>query len=79
MAKTRKIQGEVVSAKLTGTVVVKVTVPKTHPKYHKQYLRSKRFLAHCENNEYHMGDMVEIEETRPISKHKRWRIIRKIR
>ncbi len=75
----KKLQGEVVSDKMSNTVVVKVNVLKTHRKYHKQYTRSKRYQADDEKNEYQVGDIVEIEEVRPISKVKRWRVVRKIR
>ncbi len=76
---SKKLQGEVVSEKMAKTVVVKVNVLKKHRKYHKQYTRSKRYQAHDEKNEYHVGDIVEIQETRPISKEKRWRVVRKIK
>lgn len=75
----KKIQGQIVSDKMAKTRVVKVTVLKTHPKYHKQYTLHERYKAHDENNEFHTGDVVEMEETRPRSKEKRWKITRKIK
>lgn len=75
----KKLTGLVVSDKMAKTVVIRVTRAKRHPKYHKQYTVSKKYKAHDENREYHVGDVVEIEESRPISKEKRWRVIRKIK
>ena len=77
--KRRKLQGEVMSDKMTKTLVVKVTVQKRHPKYHKQYTVTKKYKAHDEKREYHIGDIVEIEESRPLSKEKRWVTVRKIK
>lgn len=68
----RKLEGTVVSDKMQKTVVVAVTRLKWHPKYKKQYKVTKRFKAHDEAGKYHVGDRVVIEETRPISKDKRW-------
>jgi len=70
----RKLQGIVVSDKMNKTRVVAVTRLKKHPRYLKYYKVTKRFKAHDENNEYKVGDKVIIEETRPLSKEKRWRI-----
>ncbi len=75
----KHLVGEVVSDKMAKTVVVKITVIKKHPKYHKQYTRNLRYKAHDENREYRMGDIVEIEETRPLSKDKNWIVIRKVK
>ena len=74
----RKLEGQVVSDKMEKTVVVKIDRLKTHPKYQKQYRVSKKYKAHDEKNEYHTGDKVIIEETRPYSREKRWRVIKKI-
>ena len=76
--KKRKIIGVVVSDKMAKTRVVAVSRLKKHPKYLKYYHVTTRFKAHDENNEYKTGDKVTIEETRPMSKEKRWRIIGKI-
>ncbi len=75
--KKRKLEGVVTSDKMTKTVVVTVTRLVLHPKYLKHYKVSKNFKAHDENNEYKVGDKVVIEETRPISKDKRWKVILK--
>lgn len=75
----RLLEGTVVSDKMSKTIVVKVTSYKRHPKYHKQYSVSKKYKAHDESGEYHTGDEVEIEEAKPLSKEKRWRVIRKIK
>jgi small subunit ribosomal protein S17 len=74
----RKIIGVVVSDKMTKTRVVAVSRLKKHPKYLKYYKVTTKFKAHDENNEYKMGDNVTIEEARPMSKEKRWKIIGKI-
>ena len=75
----RKIEGEVVSDKMDKTVVVNVTSIKIHPKYKKRYKSSKKYKAHDEKNEYKVGDVVVIEECRPLSKDKRWRVINKVK
>ena len=79
MNTTKKLQDEVISDKMTKTVVVKVSQSKTHPKYFKKYTVQKKYKAHDENQEYHMGDIVEIEESRPLSREKRWKVIRKVK
>lgn len=73
------LQGEVISAKTPKTIVVKVTTRKRHPKYHKQYTVSRKYKAHDENGEYQQGDVVQIVETRPLSKEKRWKVRGKIK
>jgi small subunit ribosomal protein S17 len=71
----RKVRtGVVVSDKMDKTVVVVVERRYAHPLYGKQVTRSKKYHAHDENNEYHVGDTVRITETRPLSKLKRWRV-----
>lgn len=67
-----------VSDKMNKTRVVAVERFAVHPKYLKRYRVTKRFKAHDEKNEYKTGDKVVIEETRPISRHKKWAIIKKI-
>ncbi|MBI4993415.1 30S ribosomal protein S17 [Candidatus Wolfebacteria bacterium] len=74
----RKLQGTIVSDKMNKTRVIEITRLKQHPKYKKYYKVTRRFKAHDETNEYKTGDKVVIEETRPISKEKRWKIISKI-
>jgi len=71
----RILQGVVVSDKMDKTIVVAVTRTKTHPKYLKRYKVSKRYKAHDEKNLRKIGDKVRIEECRPISKDKCWRVI----
>lgn len=72
---TRKVRvGTVLSAKMDKTVVVVVERRYAHPLYGKQVTRSKKYHAHDENNEYQVGDVVRIVETRPLSKTKRWRV-----
>jgi small subunit ribosomal protein S17 len=66
--------GTVVSDKADKTVVVAVERRYAHPLYGKQVTRTKKYHAHDENNEYHIGDVVRIMETRPLSKLKRWRV-----
>ena len=70
--------GIVISDKMDKTVVVKVDSVKRHPKYKKTYKVSVKFKAHDENNDYHVGDKVEIQETRPISRDKKFKVLRKI-
>jgi small subunit ribosomal protein S17 len=69
------LQGKVVSDKMDKTIVVEVEYLKKHRLYKKAIRRHNRFKAHDENNTSHMGDIVRIEECRPISKEKTWRLI----
>ena len=69
--------GTVVSNKTQKTVVVKIERIKEHPKYKKRYKVSKKYKAHDEKDEYKIGDRVIIEECRPLSKEKQWRVIGK--
>lgn len=69
--------GRVVSDKMDKTVVVAVGYVRRHPLYRKRITRTSKFVAHDENNSCKPGDLVRIEETRPISKRKRW-IVREI-
>lgn len=66
--------GTVVSDKMDKTVVVRVERRYAHPLYGKQVTRSKKYHAHDETNQYRIGDVVWITETRPLSKLKRWRV-----
>ncbi|HZU31364.1 MAG TPA: 30S ribosomal protein S17 [Candidatus Angelobacter sp.] len=66
--------GEVVSTKMNKTIVVQTIMKKSHPLYRRVVAKAKKFYAHDENNVAHVGDFVEIEETRPLSKLKRWRL-----
>ena len=71
----RKLTGKIVSNKMEKTVIVEVLRIKEHPKYKKRYKSHKRYKAHCEDGKYKIGDNVVIEETRPISKDKRYKVI----
>ncbi|PIR88708.1 MAG: 30S ribosomal protein S17 [Candidatus Harrisonbacteria bacterium CG10_big_fil_rev_8_21_14_0_10_44_23] len=71
----RRLIGTVVSDKMQSTAVVEVIRMSKHPKYLKYFKVSKRFKAQNDNNEYKTGDEVVIEECRPLSKDKRFRII----
>ena len=72
----RVLQGEVVSNKQAKTVVVRVERRYTHPVMKKTVRSSKKYYAHDENNEFKVGDIVWIEEHRPMSKLKRWAVVR---
>ena len=73
----RKVrQGVVVSDANDKTIVVKVTERKPHPIYGKMITESKKYHTHDENNEAGIGDTVQIMETRPLSKMKRWRLVK---
>jgi small subunit ribosomal protein S17 len=72
----RTLQGVVVSDKQAKTVVVRVERRFTHPLFKKTVRRSKKYYAHDETNEFKVGDMVWIEEHAPISKLKRWAVVR---
>lgn len=67
--------GEVVSDKMDKTVVVAVSRVVRHPFYHKTLRRVTKLKAHDEKNECKVGDRVKLIETRPISKHKHWRVV----
>ena len=66
--------GQVVSTKMAKTIVVEVNRQKAHPLYRRVVSRSKRFYAHDEQQTAHVGDVVCIEETRPLSRLKRWQL-----
>jgi small subunit ribosomal protein S17 len=72
----RVLQGVVVSDKNTKTVVVEVERRYTHPLLKKTVRRSKKFHAHDEDGTFKAGDIVWIEESRPISKNKRWVVLK---
>ena len=77
MAK-KTLQGTVVSDKMQKTVIVEVERIKEHAKYKRRFKVHARFKAHDEKGEYHVGDNVVIEETKPLSKDKNWKVIKKI-
>jgi small subunit ribosomal protein S17 len=72
----RKVRtGVVVSDRMDKTVIVRIDSQKRHPLYGKTVRRSSRFSAHDEANQAHVGDVVRVVETRPLSKSKRWRVV----
>lgn len=76
--KAKVREGIVVSNKMKKTVVVKVERVFRHPLYQKVVHTAKKFKAHDELGQCQVGDRVEIMETRPLSKEKRWRVVRRI-
>lgn len=73
----RKVRiGKVVSNKMDKSIVVAIERKVPHPIYKKYFTRTTKLMAHDENNECQIGDIVEIMETRPLSKRKRWRLVR---
>ena len=70
----RSLIGRVVSNKMDKTVTVLIERKVKHPLYGKFMVRSKKYHAHDETNQYNEGDLVEIEETRPISRTKAWKV-----
>lgn len=73
----RKVeQGKVVSDGMDKSIMVQVTRLVKHPLYGKYMRRSTNLMAHDENNQARIGDLVEVTETRPLSKRKRWRLVR---
>jgi small subunit ribosomal protein S17 len=70
-----RLKGKVVSDKMDKTVVVSITRFVEHPKYKKRIKISKKYKAHDETNSKKVGDVVEIEETKPISKDKHFRVV----
>lgn len=73
----KKLTGKVVSDKMDKTVIVNVTRFVAHKKYGKYFKIDKRYKAHDEQNEYKVGDQVTIEECRPMSKDKNFKVIAK--
>lgn len=69
------MQGVVTSDKMDKTIVVEIMMRKLHPLYKKYVTRSKKIKAHDEKNDAHIGDTVRVEECRPLSRDKRWRLI----
>jgi len=70
----KQVVGKVVSNRMNKTIIVQVTRKKSHPLYGRVIAKNKKFYAHDEKNEAHIGDFVRLEETRPMSKLKRWRL-----
>jgi small subunit ribosomal protein S17 len=77
MQEKKRYKGVVTSRKMDKTVVVTVTKTMRHPQYEKVVRVDKKFYAHDEKNECEMGQSVQIEETRPLSKLKRFRVVAK--
>jgi small subunit ribosomal protein S17 len=74
----KQLKGVIISNKMQKTVVVRVERVKEHPKYKRRYKVHKNYKAHCEEEGYNIGDNVIIEECRPISKDKKWKLVKKI-
>ena len=69
------MRGKIVSTAMQKTVVVEVGRLVEHPLYRKRRVVSKKYKVHCEDDKYSVGDIVQLQETSPMSKHKRWVII----
>jgi len=74
-AQRKERVGEVISNKMTKTIIVQVERRFPHPRFKKVVTGYRKFYAHDEKNEAKVGDRVRIEETRPLSKTKRWRLV----
>jgi small subunit ribosomal protein S17 len=70
----KEVIGKVVSDRMHKTIVVQVVRQKSHSFYGRVVSKAKKFYAHDEKNEAHTGDTVKLEETRPLSKLKRWKL-----
>lgn len=75
VSKRKTHKGVVVSNKMEKTVVVKLERTMQHPRYGKVITRAKKIYAHNEDKPLQIGDVVQVEETRPLSKLKRWRVV----
>lgn len=76
----RTLQGTITSNRMAKTVVVRIDRLRKHPKYLKYGRLSQKFKAHAENPaDYLVGDLVKIQETRPLSKDKRWKVVAVVR
>ena len=73
---SRSVSGRVVSNKMNKTIIVLVERKISHPLYHKYVKRSTRISAHDEQNECNEGDVVTIEQCRPLSRNKSWRLVK---
>ena len=74
----KQLQGKITSLKMKNTAVVEVREVKEHPIYKKRFNFDKKYKAHLEGGDFQEGDKVIIEETRPISKEKHWKVLRKV-
>jgi len=79
MAKRKEFVGVVISDKMHKTVIVKIMRLRKHPKYGKVVKRYNKFKAHNEKDEAKLGDIVQIAETRPLSKDKRFRVVKVVK
>jgi small subunit ribosomal protein S17 len=70
----KEVVGKVVSNRMQKTIIVQVVRQKSHSFYGRVISKAKKFYAHDEKNQAHVGDFVRLEETRPLSKLKRWRL-----
>lgn len=77
--KRRRLNGTVISTRMAKTIVVSVDRRLPHPKYGKYHTRSAKFKVHDEHAKAKVGDVIEFEETRPLSKQKRWRYVRTLK
>lgn len=73
----RILKGTVISDKMDKTIVILIEQIKEHPRYRKRYRIFKKYKAHDPNNQYKVGDKVTIQESRPISRDKRWQTLYK--
>ena len=73
----KQLTGTIISNKMQKTIVVQVERIKEYPKYKRRYKFHKKYKAHLEDGEYQVGERVVIEECRPMSKEKRWKVIKK--
>lgn len=71
----KEVVGRVISNKMDKTVTVAVSNKIRHNKYSKIILKTKKYYAHDEQNQYNTGDIVKIQQTRPISKNKCWKVV----
>jgi len=74
----KQLTGTIISNKMQKTIVVQVERIKEHSKYKRRYKFHKKYKAHLEDGEYQVGERVVIEECRPMSKEKRWKVIKKV-
>nr|QCI05721.1 ribosomal protein S17 [Cryptopleura ramosa] len=75
----KETSGIVVSNKMNKTIIVAVKKQISHKKYGKIIIKTNKYYAHDENNKCNIGDTVKIQETRPLSKNKRWKLIELIK
>ena len=74
VGRRKQVFGSVVSSRMNKTIVVQTVRQKSHALYGRVVSKTKKFYAHDEKNQAHVGDFVRLEETRPLSKLKRWRL-----